>query len=292
MRKVFAIVRATMLEIGCDALALLITMAALAVSTFAPALHYHQIGEPTRMAREAGLSAILVGGLVFSIFGAVRSIRREIESLTIQMALAHSISRGMFLAAKMLGVFFAYLLFFVTVGANSIVAIKGAQIGALVAKGDVSRVWGPSLATGIAPIILPLIIAAFLNRFARFRFTRTAVILMALISILGVFYRFDISLIVRFFAPALALMPLAIFFICLSGAAASRLNANSALSLSFIVVASSLFLFGSHYLSEISAPGASEIPWGYIAMLFAADLILSCAALLAGIALFDERDLS
>lgn len=278
-----------MLEIACDPLALLIALSALALSTFAGALHYHQFGEPSRMAREAGLSAILVPGLAFCIFSTVRTLRREIESGTVQMALAHSLSRGAFLAAKLVGVAAACLVFFATVWANSLVAVRGAELGAAAAHGDIARVWGPSLAWGVAPLVAAPVLAALLNRFAGMRFVRSATLIALAVSLAGVFYRPDPSLALRQLGVALPLLPPALFFVALSGAAAVRLSGNAAASLAFVVAALALPVFGSHYLSDALEKGGA-VPWGYVAATFAAALPLTAAALLAGVELFKERD--
>ena len=57
MRRFIAIAKTTALEILAEPLSLLVLTASLALAVFAPAFHYHQFGEPARMARDAGLSA-------------------------------------------------------------------------------------------------------------------------------------------------------------------------------------------------------------------------------------------
>lgn len=285
-----SIIRGTALEIACDALALLVTLAALALSTFAGALHYHQFGEPARMAREAGLSAIMVGGVVFCIFASVRTIRREIESQTVQMALSHSVSRGAFLCAKLLGVMAAFAVFFVTVLANSIVAVRGSVIGAEVARGGIARVWGPCLAIGVASMVAPLVISAALNRFFHMRFVRSAMLLMLAISVGGVLYRADASLIATEVGIALPMLPLAFLFTAVAGALAARMAANAALTISFAIVALCLPMFGSHYLADAVSRGA-PVPWSYVALAFAAAAPLVAAAVLAGVHSFSKEEL-
>ncbi len=291
MKGFKAIFTATLLEIACDPLALLITLSALALSTFAGALHYHQFGEPSRMAREAGVSALLIPGLAFAVFSSIRAIRREMESGTVQMALAHSVSRAGFLFAKMTGVLAAFSIFFATVWANSLVAVKGSELGALAANGDIARVWGPSLALGVAAIAVPPVLGAILNRFASLRFVRTATFLALFISLAGVFYKFDSALALRQLGLSLAVFPPVIFFMALAGAAAVRLKGNSASALSFAVMAFALPVLGAHYLPDALENGGS-VPLGYLALAFAAALPLAAAAFLAGVGLFCERDLT
>ena len=111
MRRFRSIVKATALEILSEPLTLLVLLVALALAVLAPVFHYHQFGEPTRMARDAGLSAVLTCGSVLAIFGTIRAFRREIESGTFEMVLAHPISRGGYFLAKTLGAFLATAFF-------------------------------------------------------------------------------------------------------------------------------------------------------------------------------------
>ena len=291
MRKVLSIAGATTLEIACDPLAMLITLSAMAMSTLAGALHYHQFGEPSRMAREAGLSSLLVGGLAFAVFGAVRTIRREIESGTLQMALARSVSRGGFFAAKLAGVAAATLAFFLAVWANSLVAVRGAELGARFAQGDIAKVFGPSLALGTAAMVVPLAAAALLNRFAGFRFVRTAMNLMLAVSLAGVCYRFDGSLAARQLGAAAMLVPPVLFFGAFAGAAAVRLQGNAAVALAFALAALSLPVLGAHYLPGSLAAGGS-VPAGHCALAFAAAAPLVAAAVMAGTELLGGKDVA
>ena len=45
---------------------MLVLIAALSIEVLAPAFHYHQFGEATRMARDAGFSALFAGFLPFA----------------------------------------------------------------------------------------------------------------------------------------------------------------------------------------------------------------------------------
>ena len=56
MRRHLAIVRTTALEVCSEPLAFLLTLTALGCAAVLPALHFHQFGDPSRMARDAGLS--------------------------------------------------------------------------------------------------------------------------------------------------------------------------------------------------------------------------------------------
>ena len=107
MSRLRSIAYATALEILSEPLSLLVLLAALVLTVLAPAFHYHQFGEATRMARDAGLSSVFICGAVIAVFGTIRSFRREIESGTMAMALAHPVSRTDFFLAKAIGAFAA-----------------------------------------------------------------------------------------------------------------------------------------------------------------------------------------
>lgn len=291
MRRVRAIVSATALELLSEPFVLLVLLASLAIAALAPAMHYHQFGEASRMARDAGLSAILVGGFAVAFTGAVRTVRREIETGTAQAALAHSVSRTEFFLAKVLGCVVAYAAFVLTVSLVSLVVVRGAEIGGglSAASGDIARVWGPSLALAVAAIAMPVVLAAALNRFARFRFVPTANMLALGFAAAGVPYRFDAGLALRL-APAFALAAApALVLLAASAAFAVRFRANAASSLSALVAAALIPALGSYCLSDALGSGGS-VPPRYFALACAALLPAVAAALLLGVHFINGRD--
>ena len=116
MTRLRALAYATVLEILGEPFVLLLTLSSLALAVLAPAFHYHQFGEASRMARDAGISALILGGSVLAVFAPIRTYRREIESGTVLTALALPVSRTLFFLAKFLGLFVAYVVFVTTVG--------------------------------------------------------------------------------------------------------------------------------------------------------------------------------
>lgn len=291
MRRGRAIVFATALELLCEPLFLLVLLAALVLSSLAPAMHYHQFGEASRMARDAGLSAILVGGAVIALAGPVRTLRREFETGTAQVALAHSVSRTSFFLCKFLGCALAYAAFVATVALASLTVVNGAEIGGRLAsvRGDIARLWGPSLSCALAAVVLPLVVGAVLNRFARFRFTLTANLLALAVAFAGIFYRFDSALAVRLLPPlALSAAP-ALALLAASAAFAVRFKGNVALSLSAIVAALVLPVLGNYSLSDALAYGGT-VPVVYVVAAFAAILPAVAALLILGVHFINGRD--
>ena len=265
------------------------------MSVLAPAFHYHQFGEPTRMARDAGLSAILTCGSVVAVFGTIRAFRREIESGTLEMALAHPVSRVAFFLSKVAGCIAASVVFMSIVLLTSLVIVYGAAVGGESARhtGDIARLWGPCLAAGVAVIVLPLVVAAALNRFGRFRFVLSAFVVAAVVAalpaVLSVVRRGDLALRLAPVAVAVVLPP--VLLLTAAAAFAVRFKANAAVACTGVVFALLLPAIGNYYLSDALAKGHS-VSWGYVGL---AALALAPAAalfLLLGIQFICGRDIS
>ena len=267
MRRWFAIAKATALEMISEPLSLLLLLAALSLVTLAPALHYHQFGEPTRMARDAGLSSLFLFANVFAVTGVFRSLRREIESGTAQMAISHSVSRRVFFLAKFGGAAAAYAFFAVITASVSFVMVYGAAVGGEIARrsGDIARLWGPALAAGSAVIVLPPVIAAGLNRFWRFRFVLSAFVLTLVFSLVAAGWFFDWREAVRLASAWIPLAFPAAVFIAAASAFAVAMRPNHAVLALAAVLAASVPAIGNYYLADSLAKGAS-VSWGYVAL--------------------------
>lgn len=293
MRRCGAMVRAAALEISSEPLALLLTLGALALGNLAPALHYHQFGEPSRMARDATLSSLLVFGLLFAVFCTGRAFRREIESGTAEMALTRPISRANFFLSHLLGAYGAYLFFALTLTASLVTAVNGAEIGGRVAEEthDLARTWGPSLACGLAPLVLAPLGGGILNRFAGFRFVPTAYGMTGVISVLAMFYRFDASLAMRLLPAAVMLLLPAAVFAAASAAFSVRWSGPTATTVSGLMLGLSLPVIGNYCLSDSLAWGGT-ISWGYVATAAALTIPLVAAFAYLGVRWFGEKDVS
>jgi len=291
VRRFRAIAFATALELLSEPLCLLIALTALALAALAPAVHYHQFGEPSRMARDAGFSALLLGGLFYAAFGALKTCRREVESGTMETALAHSVSRTKFFLAKFAGGVLAYLVFAFTVVAVSLTVVNGAEIGGRLAAArcDVARLWGPSLALALGAPVLSLCLAATLNRFARFRFTLAANLLALAIALAGAAYRFDALLAARILPASIlfALPPLVL--LAASSAFAIRFRTNVAASLTALAASVLLPALGNYCLSDALAKGG-VVPVSYFWLALAAVLPAVAAFIALGVNFINGKD--
>lgn len=293
MRRWFAIAKATALEIISEPLSFLLLLSALAVSVLAPALHYHQFGEPTRMARDAGLSALFTFGTLFAVIGLFRSLRREIETGTAQMAISHSVSRAVFFAAKFSGAMAAYALFAVILASVSIAMVYGAAVGGAISRqsGDISRLWGPALAAGVGAIIVPPMIAAALNRFWRFRFVPSAFFLALLASVAAAACFFDFRMAAKLAPAWIALaFPVAVYSAA-AAAFAVGLKPNLAVAALVAFVVISVPAVGNYYLADTFSRGGT-VEWGYVALAGLLALPAAGAFLVLGVHLFERRDIA
>ena len=103
MRRFWALARSAALEALAEPLSAILFLVALLAVQLLPVFHLHQFGDPARLPRECGFSALLVFGLVFATSAAVHAIGRELESGTAAAALARPVPRPLFFCAKVAG---------------------------------------------------------------------------------------------------------------------------------------------------------------------------------------------
>jgi len=289
------IVKSTALEILSEPLTLLVLLSSLALSVFAPAFHYHQFGEATRMARDAGFSSLLTGGCVVAVFGTIRAFRRERESGTMAMALVHPISRAGFFLAKTAGASVAYMAVAATVFLTSLTVVEGAAIGGAMARqtGDIARLWGPCLAAGVGVMVLPLVIGAACNRFGGCRFVLTSnffALLLAGVSSVFVFVR-DVGLAARMLPVAWLIAVWSLIHLTAAAAFSVRYKAHAAAAAVGIVFLPLVAAVGNYYLPDALSGGGS-VSWRYVAWATLAALPAFLLFLGLGLRFIGERDIS
>ena len=177
MRRFWALARSAALEALAEPLSAILFLIALLAVHLLPVFHMHQFGEPGRLSRECGFSALLMFGLTFATAAAVHSIGRELESGTAAAALARPVPRALFFCAKVSGVLLAFVLFMLAVAGAMLLSVVTAQMGRMVSQGD-TLTWGPGLAAGAGGTLLAFALAALGNWFLRTRFCVGACLLM------------------------------------------------------------------------------------------------------------------
>ncbi len=181
MRRFVALVRSAALEALAEPLSAILFLVALLTVHLLPSFHFHQFGEPGRLPRECGFSALLVFGLVFATSAAVHAIGRELESGTAAMALARPVPRPLFFCAKIVGVFAALALFGVSVAFATVLSSASSEMGRLATHGGV-YVWGPGIASGAGLTVAAFALAALANWIWRARFCVCACLLLAAVQ--------------------------------------------------------------------------------------------------------------
>ena len=288
MRRFLAIARTAAIETMSQPLsAILFPVAMLAVHLL-PALQYHRFGAPGRLARETGLSALFVFGLLFAVPAAVRAIGRELETGTAAAALALGVSRAQYFSARLAGVLAVFGMFFAGVlSASSLSSFSCMKAATIFTEHGVIRVWGPAFAVGVCGSLAPFAAAAFLNRFMGRRFCMWTCLLAVAFQLPGL-------ALLDSAAPFAAAMPAfcslaaaCAVYVTMSAALATRLKSNGVTACVAVAVAAG-FLWPVKFiapdmrvfwLEEGSGICAAAAPVAAGVALAAMWLILGCVSL-------------
>ena len=279
-----ALVRVAFLEAAAEPVSMLLALVALLAVHLAPGFQFHRFGEPGRLARDGGLSALLVFGLSLAATAAVRAVGRELDSGTATVTLSRPVPRPLFLCAKVFGVFLAFLLFAAGVTAATVLSVSSSVLGSAAAGIDdgTARVSGPCLVLGLGGVLAALLAAAAAHRFARRRFGVVAFVLLAAfqvlaLAVLSLFHfvpglqfvfspsTFDIQSSV--FNILSSLLPAAFcvaafvgVFICAAAALAVRLRPAAVAAALLVLLALSLFAPALSLPAAVSAALAAFVP--------------------------------
>ncbi|HRR32663.1 MAG TPA: hypothetical protein P5026_01045 [Kiritimatiellia bacterium] len=186
LKQVRAIARATLVEAIQQPVAFLIMLSAVMTTLLVPVFQFHRFGEDGRLARDSGLSCMLVYGLVLAAGTAGRTVSGEIARGTAAAALGKPVQRVTFLLAKALGVLAVTVLFAIGVLSATLLAERGSAhfIAHGESAGYVTDVI--TLALAVAGVAVALIIAAARHYFGRRRFGVSAFVGVALSQVLVV----------------------------------------------------------------------------------------------------------
>ena len=282
MRRFLAITRTAAIETMSQPLsAILFPVAMLAVHLL-PAFQYHRFGAPGRLARETGLSALFVFGLLFAVPAAVRAVGRELETGTAAAALALGVSRTLYLAARLTGVLAVFALFFVGVlSASALSAYSCIRAASIVTAEGVTRVWGPAFAVGVSGGLMAFAGAAFLNRFLNRRFCLWTCLLAVGFQLPGLALLDSPKPVLVALPAFVSLAAACTVYVMMAGALATRLKANGVTACVVSAVASG-FLFPVIWLAE--GDNAALMP-------VLAGILLSVLWLMVGCISFEGKEL-
>jgi ABC-type transport system involved in multi-copper enzyme maturation permease subunit len=122
LRQVGSIAGTTVIEAIQQPVAFLILFSALLTTLLVPVFQFHRFSEDGRLARESGLSCMLVFGLVLAAGTAGRSVAKEIACGTASAVMGKPVSRVTFVLSKWLGVFLVVAIFWLGVLAATLAA--------------------------------------------------------------------------------------------------------------------------------------------------------------------------
>lgn len=176
LKQAAAVARVTLVESIQQPVAFLILLSAVMTTLLVPIFQFHRFGEDGRLARDSGLSCMLVFGLVLAAGSAGRSVADELASGTAAAALGKPVQRVTFLLAKWLGVTAVGVLFWLGVLSATLSAERGSAH--FIALEDFSGYATDviTLALSFAGIAVALLVAAARHYFWRRRFGVSAFI--------------------------------------------------------------------------------------------------------------------
>ena len=307
-------------EATADPVSVLLLMTALAAVHLAPAFQFHRLGEPGRLARDGGLSALLVFGGCFAAAAAMRTVGREIATGVAAAALVRPVTRAAFLAAKAAGVVVALARFALAVYCAAAVSAMSCVVGSRLVGDDGTACvssWG--LLFGFGGEIAAIVLAALVHRFRRRGFVSTCFTLLvwsqlAALALMLAIPPFRVeagpALLLPLAGAAVAVLSAVTAFSCAAAALSSRLKAASAASAVGVLAVCSLLLpamvrvfppfaalrtmvpdFGVFWLAD-SLVSTMSFPWGAMAAASAASIAAGTCWLAVGALLFSNRDVN
>ncbi len=183
MNKLFVIAKNTFIETLRQPVYAVIIIAALLLTILSPSVAMYSMDDDNKLLREMGLSTIFLASLFIAIFSASGAIAEEIENGTIITVLSKPVQRPVFIIAKFLGVAGAVTMAHYIYGIGLLMAIRHGVPESVNDTAD----WTVISATGIS-IAVVLILSAFLNYTYDWKFSSTAIFLLAIFATLSIIF--------------------------------------------------------------------------------------------------------
>jgi hypothetical protein len=183
MNKLFTIAKNTFVETIRQPVYTIIIVAALLLFFISPSLTMYTMSDDNKLLRELGLSTLFLASLFIAIFAASGAVAEEIENKTIMTVLTKPVQRPVFILAKFLGVTGA-----VAMGhyIGTIALIMTVRHGVLESVNDTNDLT-VLLSAGIV-ISLVCLLSAFLNYAYDWKFTSTAMVLLAVFGTIALIF--------------------------------------------------------------------------------------------------------
>lgn len=319
-RPLLSIARTTSVELASQPISMLAILAGLVLTALVPLLHFHEFGEPGRLARDSGFAYLLVIGTILAIFSAAGALRGELDNGTALATLGKPVSREVFLLGKWLGATTLAVRFWV---ANLAVTMVATRISPrFVDLGEEGMGFTTDRTAQLLILLVPVLslaCAAIANLAARARFNLSAIRFMDAFAVAALLaaiafdrqWRFAPSLANADVASVSAALPI-LFATCANCAIASalaiRLPINAVAAVSFGLLAAGLswtHLAASHHwlrlipvldmqpfwLCDAYADGGA-IPLRHIALSFIYAASITAFAICCGMLALRRREIN
>ena len=316
--KLYSIAKNTFIETIRQPVYAVIVAVAVLLFFLSPSLTMYSMGDDNKLLRELGLSTLFIAGLFIAVFSASAAITEEIETKTILTTLSKPIPRYLFILGKFIGTIAAVILAQYILTIAMIMTIRHGVMSTASDTHDMTVLVSTAVTIGLS-----LIITAFFNYSYDWKFTSTAIVLVAIFATISIVFLSFINRDWKFDPINNGINSLDIYgsillliALCVLTAAAlmfsARFNVLVTLSLSiglFLLGLVSDYVFGrfaeSHlwakigkiivpslqvfWISDAIYEESSRITAGYIASCGIYGLIYTTAFILIAIALFQRR---
>lgn len=181
MNKLLTIARNTFTETLRQPVYAVIIVTSLIMFVLIPSLTMYSLDDDTKFLREIGLSTLFLTSLFISIFAASGAVAEEIDNKTIMTVVTKPVQRPIFILAKFLGVAAAVGLAHYLCTIALLMAIRHGVLESAADTHDWSVI---TTATGV--VLLSLLLTAFLNYVYDWKFSSTAIVLLAVFATVGI----------------------------------------------------------------------------------------------------------
>ena len=282
--------------------------------------YYFAFGDEPKLVENSVLAVMLLSGLFGAVLSASSSLAREIRSGTALAVLSKPVGRAQFLLAKFAGLAAALLLL-------TYVNLIGVLLASRMAFDAYGKTDLPAIGIFGAGIALAYALAGFSNFFLRRPFVSDAVFAMLIFTTLAAFLIFQFTKQIQSLGTQAAvnwnLLPAGILILfalwilaAVALACSTRFDTIPTLAICsavFLVGLMSDYFFGRRaedgewwastlysiipnwqlfWLADAIETGKNTFQWAYVGKAFAYAICYAGAALAAGAALFEERELS
>jgi ABC-2 type transport system permease protein len=183
MNRLFTISKNTFIEIIRQPIYSIIILAALLLFILSPSIAMYTMDDDNKLLREIGLSTLFLAGLFIAIFSASGAVAEEIESKTISTVLTKPVQRPIFIIAKFLGVAMAVALAHYICTIALLMAIRH---GVQETVNDAPD-WTVIISGGVI-LLASFLLSAFFNYAYDWKFSSTAIVLIAIFATIGIVF--------------------------------------------------------------------------------------------------------